>query len=113
MSTFEDGMTQYRADNRPKPRALNLPKALAAFLATLHARPDATVEVGKFVWAFRATLPSRQHYQAGRKAVEIALDELGIAIGRDGSTKTIIGYSLEAPAPLVVVDGKIVEATNA
>jgi hypothetical protein len=98
------------AANRPKPRALNLPAKLAAFLTTLHARPDASIEVGKFVWAFRATLPARQHYQAGRKAVESALEEMAIAIGRDKGTKCIVGYSLE-PAPTLTVNeaGKIVE----
>ena len=93
------------SDTRPK--ALNLPAALAKYLTTLHARPDASIELGEFVWAFRATLPSRQHYRASRGAVETALEDMGIAIGRAGDTKTIIGFSLQSPPTLIVVDGKV------
>lgn len=89
----------------------NLPAKLAAFLTGLHARPDGFVEVAAFVAAFRDSLPPKQRYQAGRRAIVEALGTLGVSIGTANNRQCIIGYSSAPPAPLTVNEaGKIVEA---
>jgi len=86
-------------------KVLNLPEKLAAFLTTLHARPDGVVEVAAFVAAFRDSIPSKQRYQITRKAIVEALGTLGVLIGTANNRKTIIGFAFSPPAPLVVDEG--------
>jgi hypothetical protein len=108
--SIESGMAAYRADNRPKPKALNIEKRLATFLGSLNARPDASIEVASFVTMFRASVPPRQQYQVGRHAVVEALKRLGLQIGTSQKRQCLIGYSPAPPATLIVDDsGKIRE----
>lgn len=113
--SFEQGYAGYLRSRR-KRRAdrdttVSLDRKLAEFLATLTARPDATVSVVTFVELFRARLRGvKQRQSATRTAIMEALGRLNILIGKTPDRRQcIIGYSPDA-APTLAVDeqGKII-----
>src|SRR6185369_11971840 len=101
--TSETAMSDSEAAHRPK---LNLPAKLAAYLTTLHARPDGVVEVAAFVAAFRDSVPAKQRYLVTRGAIVEALGSLGVLIGTAQNRQCIIGFSSAPPAPLTVNEAR-------